>query len=78
MELSRALLQYFMENTIRLPVILDAAIVFVIRDIMIGLFEHKLETGDIYALSLLLFVLGALRLGFAYYYCIKPGGEKEA
>lgn len=71
LELSRGLFQYFMEHTIRLPVILDAGIVFVLRDIMIGLFEHKLETDDIYALSLLLFVLGIIRLGFGFYYCRK-------
>lgn len=68
LELSRSLFQYFMEHTIRLPVIFDAGIVFVLRDIMIGLFEHKLKTDDIYALSVLLFVLGVLRIGFGFYY----------
>jgi len=68
LELSRALFQYFMENTVRLPVIFDAGIVFVLRDIMIGLFEHKLETDDIYALTALLLVLGLLRIGFGFYY----------
>jgi len=72
LELSRSLFQYFMEHTIRLPVIFDAGIVFVLRDIMIGLFEHKLKTDDIYALSALLFVLGALRIGFGFYYGCKP------
>ena len=73
LELSRSLFQYFMENTIRLPVILDAGIVFVLRDIMIGLFEHKLKTDDIYALSALLLVLGVVRIGFSLYYCRKTG-----
>ena len=41
---------------------------FVLRDIMIGLYVYKLETDDIYALSLLLLVLGAIRLGFCFYY----------
>jgi len=68
LELSRALFQYFMENTVRLPVIFDAGIVFVLRDIMIGLYEHKLKTDEIYALSLLLLVLGLLRIGFGFYY----------
>jgi len=68
LELSRSLFQYFMDYTIRLPVIFDAGIVFVLRDIMIGLFEHKLKTDDIYALSVLLFVLGVLRIGFGFYY----------
>lgn len=72
LELSRGLFQYFMEHTIRLPVIFDAGIVFVLRDIMIGLFEQKLKTDDIYALSALLFVLGVLRIGFGFYYCKRP------
>lgn len=68
LELSRSLFQYFMDNIIRLPIIFDAGIVFVLRDIMIGLFEHKLKTDDIYALSVLLLVLGVLRIGFGFYY----------
>jgi len=73
LELSRALFQYFMENTVRLPVIFDAGIVFVLRDIMIGLYEHKLKTDDVYALSGLLLVLGLLRIGFGFYYENKIG-----
>lgn len=76
LELSRALFQYFMEHTVRLPVILDAVIVFVLRDIMIGLFEHKLKAEDIYALSALLFVLGILRVAFGYYYDMKTKGVR--
>ena len=72
LELSRSLFQYFMDNVFRLPIILDAGIVFVLRDIMIGLFEHKLDTDEIYALSALLLVLGLIRLGFAFYYISKP------
>jgi uncharacterized membrane protein (DUF373 family) len=68
LELSRSLFQYFMEHTIRLPVILDAGIVFVLREVMIGLFEHKLKTDDIYAYSALLLVLGVIRIGFGFYY----------
>lgn len=77
LELSRSLFQYFMEHTIRLPVILDAGIVFVLRDIMIGLFEHKLKTEDIYALSLLLLVLGIIRIGFGFYYSRKADSTEH-
>lgn len=77
LELSRSLFQYFMEHTIRLPVIIDAAIVFVLRDVMIGLFEHKLKADDIYAFSVLLLVLGIIRIGFGFYYDIK-GKEARA
>ena len=77
LELSRSLFQYFMEHTIRLPVILDAGIVFVLRDIMIGLFEQKLKTDDVYALSVLLLVLGVIRIGFGFYYCGKNEAAKK-
>ncbi len=71
LELSRSLFQYFMDQTIRLPIILDAGIVFVLRDVMIGLYEQKLESDDIYALSALLFVLGIIRIGLGCYYASK-------
>ncbi len=77
LELSRSLFQYFMEHTIRLPVILDAGIVFVLRDIMIGLYEHKLKTDDIYAYSILLLVLGIIRIGFSFYYSKKDDSAEH-
>ena len=61
-ELSRSLVEYFNSGKFRLTYIIDAAIVFVIREILIGLFKHEIQTDLIYALSFLLFVLGALRI----------------
>lgn len=61
-ELSRSLVDYFEVNRLRLTFIVDAGIVFVLREIMIQLFQHKLPPEEIYALSMLLFVLGALRI----------------
>ena len=63
-ELSRSLAEYFRVKRLRLTFITDAAIVFVLREIMIQLFEHKLPSGQIYALSVLLLVMAALRLLF--------------
>ncbi len=68
LELSRSLFQYFMEHKVRLTVIMDAGIVFVLRDIMIGLFEHKFKTEDIYAFSALLLVMGVVRIGLTLTY----------
>jgi uncharacterized membrane protein (DUF373 family) len=62
-ELARSLFEYFTANRLRLVFIIDAGIVFVLRHIMIELFQHKLANTDIYALSVLLFVLGAIRIG---------------
>lgn len=67
-ELSRSLAEYFRVNRLRLTFIVDAAIVFVLREIMIELFEGKLIVDRTYALSALLFVLGALRIGSVLVY----------
>ena len=40
-ELSRSLVSHFDEHRLRLTFIVDAGIVFVLREIMIKLFEHK-------------------------------------
>ena len=60
-ELSRSLVEYFNTNRLRLTFIIDAAIVFTIREILIGLFKHQLQPEMIYALSVFLLVLGILR-----------------
>ena len=61
-ELSRSLFEYFTSHRLRLTPIIDAGIVFVLRHIMIDLFNHKLDTDSIYALSVLLLALGVIRV----------------
>ena len=41
-ELSRSLVDYFSAHRLRMTFIVDAGIVFVLREIMIKLFEHKI------------------------------------
>ena len=60
-ELSRSLIEYFNTHKLRLTFIVDAAIIFIIREILIALFEKKVDAEMLYALSVFLFVLGALR-----------------
>ena len=60
-ELSRSLVEYFKTHKLRLTFIIDAAIVFTVREMLIGLFKHQLEPNMIYALSAFLLVLGLLR-----------------
>jgi len=60
-ELSRSLVEYFKTHKLRLTFIIDAAIVFTVREILIGLFKHQLEANMIYALSVFLLVLGIIR-----------------
>jgi len=62
-ELARSLFEYFTEKRIRLVFIIDAAIVFILRHIMIELFNHKLDPATSYALGFLLLVLGIIRIG---------------
>ena len=60
-ELSRSLVEYFKTHKLRLAFIIDAAIVFTVREMLIGLFKHELQADMIYALSVFLLVLGILR-----------------
>jgi uncharacterized membrane protein (DUF373 family) len=60
-ELLRSIIEYFTVHRLKITFITDAALVFVIREIMIGLYEHNLETGMIIALAVLIFVIGVLR-----------------
>lgn len=62
-ELSRSLAEYFKTQRLRMTFIVDAAIVFVLREIMIKLFEHKVTPEELYALSALMLVLTILRIG---------------
>ncbi|KUJ83761.1 hypothetical protein AWR36_008020 [Microbulbifer flavimaris] len=61
-ELSRSLVEYFNSHKLRLTFIIDAAIVFILREILILLFKHEIKAEMIYAFSALIFVLGALRI----------------
>ena len=67
-ELSRSLVEYFNTHKLRLTFIIDAAIVFVLREILITLFKHELEPEMLYAFSVFILVLGALRLGSVLVY----------
>jgi uncharacterized membrane protein (DUF373 family) len=67
-ELSRSLVEYFHSHKLRLTFIVDAAIVFVIREILIALFKHEIKPEMLYALSVFLLVLGALRIGSVLVY----------
>jgi len=62
-ELSKSLVDYFRAHRLRMTFIVDAAIVFFIREVMIMVFQHKISTNEIYSLSVLLLVLTVLRIG---------------
>ncbi len=60
-ELLRSIIEYFAVHRLKITYITDAALVFVLREIMIGLYEHTLAAGMILALAALILVIGALR-----------------
>lgn len=62
-ELSRSLVEYFDTRRMRITFIVDATIVFILREVMIGLFEHRIAAADLYAMSALLLVVTVLRIG---------------
>ncbi len=62
-ELAKSLVDYFHVHRLRMTFIVDAAIVFFIREVMILVFQHKATPQDLYAISALLLVLTVLRIG---------------
>jgi uncharacterized membrane protein (DUF373 family) len=60
-ELLRSVMEYFTVHRLKITFIIDAALVFVLREIMIGLYEHSFESGMITALAVLILVIGGLR-----------------
>jgi len=62
-ELMRSIAEYFNSKRLRMTFIADAAIVFVLREIMIDIFEHKIVPDQMYALSALIVALTVLRIG---------------
>ncbi len=61
-ELLRSIIEYGEVHRIRITFIIDAAVVFVLREIMIGVFKHALGAGELAALAGLLAVMGAFRV----------------
>ena len=62
-ELIRSIVDYFTSRQLRITFIVDATLVFILREIMIDLFEAKLNPDEIYAMSTLLLALSILRFG---------------
>jgi len=61
LELFKSLVEYFREHRLRLTFIIDATLVFILREVMIGLYQHQNSPLQLAALGLLVLVLGVLR-----------------
>ena len=62
-ELLRSIAEYFNSKRLRMTFIADAAIVFVLREVMIKIFEQKVVPEEMYAMSALIVALTVLRVG---------------
>jgi len=61
LELFKSLIEYFREHRLKLTFIVDATLVFILREVMIGLYQHQASPLQVAALALLALVLGAVR-----------------
>ena len=61
-ELLRSVVEYFEIHRLKITFILDAALVFVLREVMIGLYRREMHAADIAALAAMLLVMGAVRI----------------
>lgn len=61
LELFKSLVEYFREHRLKLTFIVDATLVFILREVMIGLYQHQSSPLQIAALALLVLVLGGVR-----------------
>lgn len=62
-ELLRSLVDYFTHHRLRMTFILDAALVFVVRELMIKLYAHGIVASEVYPMAVLILVLGVVRTG---------------
>jgi uncharacterized membrane protein (DUF373 family) len=79
-ELLRSVIEYFAVHRLKITFITDAALVFVLREIMIGLYQHSMETGMILALAALILVIGGIRtlaVVFSPERCPEMGGTQH-
>jgi uncharacterized membrane protein (DUF373 family) len=61
-ELLKSVVEYFEIHRLKITFILDAALVFVLREVMIGLYKREIHAAEIAALALMLLVMGAVRI----------------
>jgi len=62
-ELLRSMVDYFTHHRLRMTFILDAALVFVVRELMIKLYAHGIVASEVYPMAVLILVLGIVRTG---------------
>lgn len=73
-ELLRSIIGYFEVHRLKITFIIDAALVFILREVIIGIYQHKMSDMETISLAVLLLVIGGIRtLAIVY----SPGKTKE-
>jgi uncharacterized membrane protein (DUF373 family) len=60
-ELFRSIIDYFEAHRLKITLITETALVFLLREVMIGVYQAKLPPAELMALAVLIFVIGAIR-----------------
>lgn len=60
-ELLRSIIEYFEIHRLRITFITDAALVFILREVMVGIYQHKMGAIETGSLAVLLLVIGGIR-----------------
>ncbi len=60
-ELLRSVIEYFEIHRLKITFITDAALVFILREAMVGIYQHKMGAIEIGSLAVLLLVIGGIR-----------------
>jgi uncharacterized membrane protein (DUF373 family) len=61
MELLKSIIEYFEVRRFKITFIIDAGLIFVLREVMIGIYQHKIGAFEIASFAILLLVLGSIR-----------------
>jgi uncharacterized membrane protein (DUF373 family) len=73
-ELLKGIIEYFEVHRVKITFITDATLVFLLREAMIGIYEHKMGWTEILSISALLIVIGGIRTMAIVY---SPDRSKE-
>lgn len=73
-ELLKGIIEYFEIHRVKITFITDATLVFILREVMIGIYQHRMRWTEILSISTLLLVIGAIRTMAIVY---SPDKNKE-
>jgi uncharacterized membrane protein (DUF373 family) len=74
-ELLKGIIEYFEIHRVKITFITDATLVFILREVMIGIYQHKMAWTEMVSISVLLIVIGGIRTMAIVY---SPDKRKEA